>query len=52
MKRGKKRIDKSTEARRRAREAGLVPSTTRVIGDKRLRPPKHKRDPLGDDERL
>jgi hypothetical protein len=52
MKRSKKKLDKSTEARRRARKAALLPSTTRVIGDKRHRPPKHKRDLLGDAEQL
>jgi len=50
MKRRKKKLDKSTEARRRARKAGLAPSTTRVIADKRRRPPKHKGDLVGDAE--
>ncbi len=40
----KKRFDAGTEARRRARESGVAPATTRVIPDKRKRPPKHKKD--------
>jgi len=46
MKRGKKKLDKGKEARRRARKSGLAPGTTRVIEDKRKRAPKHKRDLL------
>jgi hypothetical protein len=46
MKRGKKQLDKGTEARRVARKSGLAPAVTRVIPDKRKRPPKHKHDPL------
>ncbi len=38
----KKKLNKGTEARRRARKAGIVPATTRVIPDKRKKPPKHK----------
>jgi hypothetical protein len=34
------------EARRRAREAAGPPPAGRVIPDKRLRPPKHKKNPL------
>jgi len=41
--RKKKRLDKGTEARRRARAAGLTPSGTRVVEDKRKKPEKHKR---------
>jgi hypothetical protein len=40
----KKKLDKGVEARRRARKAGLVPATTRVVPDKRKKPEKHKRD--------
>jgi hypothetical protein len=43
-KRKKKVLDKGTEARRRARESGLAPAVTRVIVDKRKRPPKHKKE--------
>jgi hypothetical protein len=50
MKRRKKKIDKGTEARRRARRSGIVPATTRVIEDKRKRPSRHKRDLLRDAE--
>jgi hypothetical protein len=42
----KKKLDTGTEARRRARKSGLAPSTTRVIADKRKKPPKHKQSPL------
>jgi len=48
--RKKKQLDKATEARRRARRAGIAPATTRVIEDKRKRTPKHKRDVLRDAE--
>jgi hypothetical protein len=43
-KRKKKRFEAGKEARRRARASGLAPSATRVIPDKRKRPPKHKKD--------
>jgi hypothetical protein len=46
MKRRKKVLDKGTEARRRARKSGLAPANTRVIQDKRRKPPKHKKDLL------
>jgi len=47
MSRAKKRkLDKGVEARRRARKAGLVPATTRVVPDKRKKAEKHKRDLL------
>jgi hypothetical protein len=46
MKRRKRTLNKGTEARRRARKSGLSPATTRVIEDKRRKPPKHKKDPL------
>jgi hypothetical protein len=39
---GKKKLEKGIEARRRARKAGILPSTTRVIPDKRKNPEKHK----------
>jgi hypothetical protein len=38
----KKKLDKGTEARRRARKAGILPANTRVIPDKRKKPVKHK----------
>jgi len=41
-KRKKKVIDAGKEARRVARKSGIAPSVTRVIPDKRKRPPKHK----------
>jgi hypothetical protein len=40
---GKKKFEKGTEARRVARKSGIVPASTRVIEDKRKRPPKHKK---------
>jgi hypothetical protein len=40
----KKRFEAGREARRRARASGLAPAATRVIPDKRKRPPKHKAD--------
>jgi hypothetical protein len=40
----KRKLDKGVEARRRARKAGLVPATTRVVPDKRKKAEKHKRD--------
>jgi len=44
MKRKRKKIlDKGTEARRAARNSGIAPAVTRVIPDKRKRPPKHKK---------
>ena len=43
MKKRKKVLDKGTEARRAARKSGLAPAATRVIPDKRKRPPKHKK---------
>jgi hypothetical protein len=39
----KKKFDRATEARRAARNSGVAPSNTRVIADKRKRPPKHKK---------
>ncbi|HET8922268.1 MAG TPA: hypothetical protein VFN26_04645 [Candidatus Acidoferrum sp.] len=45
-KRKKKIIDVGKEARRVARKSGIVPAVTRVIPDKRKRPPKHKKQVL------
>jgi hypothetical protein len=39
----KKLLDKGKEARRAARNSGIAPAVTRVIPDKRKRPPKHKK---------
>jgi len=50
MKRRRKKLEKGTEARRRARKSGLTPGVTRVIEDKRKRPPKHKRDVLAEEQ--
>ncbi len=38
----KQKLDKGVEARRRARNSGLSPGVTRVVADKRKKPPKHK----------
>jgi len=43
MRKRKKVLDKGTEARRAARNSGIAPAATRVIPDKRKRPPKHKK---------
>ena len=48
MKWRKKKLDKGREARRVARKSGIAPAVTRVIPDKRKKPPKHKRDLLQD----
>jgi hypothetical protein len=45
-KRKKKGIDRAKEARRRARNSAAPAAATRVIVDKRLRPPKHKKREL------
>jgi len=42
-KRKKKVLDVGKEARRVARKSGIAPGVTRVIPDKRRRPPKHKK---------
>jgi hypothetical protein len=39
----KKRFSASKEARRRARLAAGTPPPARIIPDKRLKPPKHKK---------
>ena len=44
MRKKKKKLDAGTEARRRARKAGLAPPVARVIPDKRKKPEKHKKD--------
>ena len=44
----KKKLEKGTEARRRARSAGPTPGSTRVIPDKRKKPEKYKSDLLGE----
>jgi hypothetical protein len=46
MKRRKKKLEKGAEARRAARKSGLAPKATRIVADKREKPPKHKRDYL------
>jgi hypothetical protein len=44
MKKRKKLVlEAGKEARRRARLSGISPAGTRVISDKRKRPPKHKK---------
>jgi hypothetical protein len=45
-KRKPKKFTAGREARRRAREAAGPPPAQRVIPDKRLKPPKHKKSPL------
>jgi len=44
MRKKRKRFDAATEARRRARKAGLAPAVERVIPDKRKKPEKHKKN--------
>ena len=44
MRKKRKKLDAGTEARRRARKAGLAPGGTRVIPDRRKKPEKHKKD--------
>lgn len=39
----RKKFDKGREARRVARNSGIAPANTKVIADKRKRPPKHKK---------
>src|SRR5271165_4501156 len=46
----KRKFEKGTEARRLARKSGLKPAGTRVIADKRKKPPKHKPDLLREAE--
>jgi hypothetical protein len=52
MKSRKKKLDKGTEARRVARKSGLAPAATRVIRDKRKKPPKHAKDLLREESEL
>jgi hypothetical protein len=40
----KKVLEKGSEARRAARNSGIAPASTRVIPNKRKRPPKHKKE--------
>lgn len=50
MKRRKKKVlDAGTEARRAARNSGIAPAATRVVADKRERPPRHKKKWLESD---
>jgi hypothetical protein len=46
MRRRKQKLEKGKEARRRAHASGIVPGTTRIVEDKRKKPPKHKRNLL------
>jgi len=48
-KRKKKVIDVGKEVRRVARKSGVAPAVTRVIPDKRKRPPKHKKQWVEDE---
>jgi hypothetical protein len=43
MRKRKKLLDRGKEARRAARQSGIAPAVTRVIANKRKRPPKHKK---------
>jgi hypothetical protein len=43
MRKNKKVLDRGKEARRAARKSGIAPAVTRVVADKRKRPPKHKK---------
>ena len=50
MKRRKKKVlDAGREARRAARNSGIAPAATRVVADKRKRPPRHKKKWLESD---
>jgi hypothetical protein len=51
-KRKKKILDVGQVARRKARESGLTPATTRLIPDKRTRPPKHKKRSLDEGDSI
>jgi hypothetical protein len=50
-KRKKPKFEKGTEARRIARENVGAPPAERIIPDRRLKPPKHKK-PLLDEDSL
>jgi hypothetical protein len=41
-----KKFTAGSEARRRARELAGPPPAARIILDKRLKPPKHRKNPL------
>jgi hypothetical protein len=43
-KKERRTLDKGKEARRAARKSGMAPAATRVVPDKRKRPPKHRSD--------
>jgi hypothetical protein len=45
----RKKLDVAKEARRRARQSAGAPPAGRVIPDKRLRLPKHKKQILDDE---
>jgi len=49
-KRKPKRFAAGKEARRRARELAGPPPAERIIPDKRLKPPKHKRKPIEEND--
>jgi hypothetical protein len=49
MPKRRKKFSAATEARRRARLVAGPPPAERVIPDKRLKPPKHKRRILEDE---
>lgn len=48
MRHKKRKFDKAIEARRIARKLLPAPASTRVIPDKRKKPPKHKHDTIED----
>lgn len=48
-KRKKPKFEKGTEARRIARENAGTPPAARVIPDRRLKPPKHRKPLVGED---
>jgi hypothetical protein len=48
-KRKKSKFEKGTEARRIARENAGTPPAARVIPDRRLKPPKHKKTLIDED---
>jgi hypothetical protein len=50
-KRKRKKFTAGGEARRRARELAGLPPAGRIIPDKRLKPPKHKRKLLEENDK-
>jgi hypothetical protein len=53
MRKGRKKtLEKGVEARRRARNSRLAPAATRVVQDKRRKPPKHKKDLLREEQEI